>query len=238
MIQHNYDSDEILSQLDGCAKEFTFPVLDNGYFYPVTARLNVFRDDTHWALIIEVVGFNYHAGGHNGIYNALHCYGNCINTKPGLSNENLLNPTQDDTEEPTFDEEYEFFLRPEATKIRIRDTVFPVNHDREFYVSKGIELSEPPGIKIYEFLRGLLPERRDLLLATKDELEQRLTTQVPLILQLDEWHHPDLANDELPGENATFRMITEVLVTGDQSLYQPEKPPNTHWSNWPDGGGL
>jgi hypothetical protein len=69
--------------------------LDNGYFYPVTARLNVFRDDTHWALIIEVVGFNYRAGGHNGIYNALHCYGNGINTKPGLSDENLLNPTQD-----------------------------------------------------------------------------------------------------------------------------------------------
>jgi hypothetical protein len=237
MIQHNYDSDEILSQLDGCAKEFTFPMLDNGFVYSVTTRLNVFRDDKHWALIIEVVGFEYHTGGHNGINNALHCYGNCINTKPGLSNENILTPTQDATEEPTFDEEYAFYLRPEATKIRIRDTAIPTNHDCEFYVSKGIELSEPPRITIYEFLRGLLPDYRELLLATKDELKQRLTTQVPLILQLDEWHHPDLVNDELPSENATFRMIAEVLVTGDRSLYQPQKPSNTHWSNWPDGGG-
>jgi uncharacterized protein DUF7003 len=238
MIQHNYDSEEILSQLDGCAKEFTFPVLDNGYFYPITTRLNVFRDDMRWALIIEVIGFNHRAGGHYGIYNALHCYGNCINTKPGLSDENLLNPTQDANEEPTFDDEYGFYLRPEATKIRIKDTVIPVNHNCEFYVSKGIELSEPPKITIYEFLRGLLPEQRELLLATKDELKQRLTTQIPLILQLDEWHHPDLANDELPSGNATFQMITKVLVTGDRSLYQPQTPPNTHWSNWPEGGEL
>jgi hypothetical protein len=114
----------------------------------------------------------------------------------------------------------------------------PVNHDCEFYLSKGIELREPPGIDIYEFLRGLLPECRELLLATKDELEQRLTAQIPLILQLDEWHHPDLGNNELPSESATFRMIAEVLVTGDRSLYQPQKPPNTHWSNWPEGGTL
>src|SRR5215813_168430 len=140
MIQHNYDSDEILSQLDGCAKEFAFPMLDNGYIYPVTTRLNAFRDDVRWALIIEVVGFNPRTGGHNGINNALHCYGNCINTKPGLRDENFLNTTLDGTEEPIFDEEYEFFLRPEATKIRIRDSVIPVNHDCEFYVSKGIEL--------------------------------------------------------------------------------------------------
>jgi len=70
------------------------------------------------------------------------------------------------------------------------------------------------------------------------EETMRLTTQIPLILQLDEWRHPDLANDELPGENPTFRMIAEVLITGDRSIYQPQKPPNTRRSNWPEGETL
>jgi hypothetical protein len=36
----------------------------------------------------------------------------------------------------------------------------------------------------------------------------------------------------------TFQMITEVLVRGDSAWYVPTQTPNTHWSNWPEGGTL
>ncbi len=62
-----FSSEEILSQLDKCAAEFTFPMLDNGYVYPVDSRLSAYRDEARWVLIIEVFGFNFRGGGHNGI---------------------------------------------------------------------------------------------------------------------------------------------------------------------------
>jgi hypothetical protein len=37
---------DILRQFDGAAQRFTFPMLDNGYVYPVDVRLTAFRDDT------------------------------------------------------------------------------------------------------------------------------------------------------------------------------------------------
>jgi hypothetical protein len=62
-----FKSIEILKQLDKCAKEFTFPMLDNGYVYPAGTKLTAYRDEKHWVIIIEVIGFSYRGGGHNGI---------------------------------------------------------------------------------------------------------------------------------------------------------------------------
>jgi hypothetical protein len=70
----NYTAQDILQQLDKCARGFTFPMLDNGYNYPVDSRLSAYRDNKRWALIIEVVGLNYWAGGHDGINNCLHIF--------------------------------------------------------------------------------------------------------------------------------------------------------------------
>ena len=58
------------------------------------------------------------------------------------------------------------------------------------------------------------------------------------ILELDEWHHPDTVNDEMPSDTESFQQLVQVLVQGDVSLYRPTEPPNTHWSHWPDGGTL
>jgi hypothetical protein len=89
-----------------------------------------------------------------------------------------------------------------------------------------------------DLLRSLVPEHRNLLLATDDELSQRLSMELPLLLRLDAWHHPDISAGELPSESEAFKMIAEVLATGDASRYKPRRKPNTHWSNWPMGGDL
>jgi hypothetical protein len=76
----------------------------------------------------------------------------------------------------------------------------------------------------------------DKLVATEDEIRERIPVDLPKVLELKAWFHPDLVNGELPSQNETFQQIAEVLETGDISCYRPTRQPNTHWSNWPDGG--
>jgi hypothetical protein len=233
-----YSIEEVLGQLDSCAKSFTFPMLDNSYVYPADVRLTAYRDDARWALVIEVLGAQYRVGGHGSICDCLHCFGNCLNGPPGTANEDFLNPTADGDDSPTFDDEYDWYVNEEAHTIRIRDTIVPIRFRDDALEAKGIRLEEPPRVNGAELLRALLPEYRELLLGTEEELRQRVPTDLPMILRLDEWHHPDLAEGELPSRSRTFQMIAEVLATGDPTRYQPTQEPNTHWSNWADGGTL
>ena len=236
--KQEYSATDILRQLNKCAKDFTFPMLNNGYVYPVTSKLTAYRDDKRWALIIEVVGFSYRGGGHNGITNALHVFGNCINTKPGMANANFLYITGNSPDIPTFDEEYMESLNPNAKTMTLREKEIPVNHNRDFYLKKGIELKEENKIFIWEFLRGLVPERNHDFFATEKEIRERVPADLPRIMELTEWNHPDCAASELPGNNETFKQIARVLETGQTKHYKPTNAPNNHWKNWPDGGAL
>jgi hypothetical protein len=229
--------EDILSQLDEYAGECDFPMLDNGYVYPVTSRLNAYRDDHRWAIIIEDFGFNYRAGGHDGIQNCLYCYGNCLKRKPGSANEDFLSVTEDGPEGPTFDEEYQMYLNEQAS-IVIRDKMIPLKLDEQTFEAAGITLIEPPQITVTDLLRSLVLNYRELFLATEAELRERVPQDLPLLLRLDEWYHPDLANEVLPSAVETFRMIAEALVQDNIALYAPTQQPNTHWSNWPEGGTL
>jgi hypothetical protein len=233
-----YTKEEILSQLDDCARGFTFPMLDNGYVYLADARLSAYRDETRWALIIEVVGYNPRAGGHGGACNCLHCFGNCLRRPPGTANEDFLCVTDDGPDGPTFDDENDSDIREGARTIRIRDSIVLLDLAPEALTRKGIEPEDPPQITGAELLRGLVPEHRDLLLATEEELRGRVPPDLPLVLRLDAWHHPDLAGDELPSESETFKLIADVLVSGNPSNYRPTEEPNTHWKNWPEAGSL
>ena len=234
----NYTAQEILQQLDECAEDFTFPMLDNGYTYLVDSRLSAYRDDKRWALIIEAVGFHIRAGGHNGINNCLHIFGNCLEFEPGTNNLNFLSMTDNSEDGDPFDQEYMDSLNPEVKSMLLRGEKISVTTDPEFYMQKGIELEDPPKIMIWEFLRAVNSDYKEKLLATEDEIRLRIPTDLPLILKLDEWYHNDLADGEKPSQNETFQMIAKALEKGDARLYKPTNKPNNHWRNWPDGGTL
>ena len=233
-----YTRAEILAQLDACAQAFTFPMLDNGYVYPGDVRLTAYRDDERWALVIEAVGYHAQAGGHDGLYNCLHLFGNCLSRPPGTANEDFISLTGDGPDGPTFDDEFEWYVRPEVRSIRIRGQVVPVDVSLEALAARGVEPLEPPRVSATDLMRSLLVDYRELLLATEAELRARVLADLPCILRLDEWHHPDLASSELPSQSRTFQMIADVLESGDATRYQPTDPPNTHWSHWPEGGTL
>jgi|MudIll2142460700_1097286.scaffolds.fasta_scaffold118528_2 hypothetical protein len=227
----------ILDQLDACAREFTFPMLDNGYIYPVDQRMHIMRSDTMWMILIEAVGFNPRAGGIDGIQNCLHLFGSDLHRQPGTANEDFLNPF-DYHQEKVFDEEYLWEVNPHLEHIIIRGQRVPVDLRPEQLTAKGIALIEPPKIDPPALLRSLVPEYRNLLLATPDELAQRNPHGIPRCLVLEEWNHPDVRGEQLPSQSETFQMLASVIETGRLDEYRPSLPPNTHWSNWPEGGTL
>jgi hypothetical protein len=233
-----FTAKEILEQLDGAARQFAFPMLDNGYLYLVTARLSAYRNEKHWRIVIEAVGFNSRGAGHNGIENCLYIFGNNLPHKPGLDNANFLSPTADSPEGNTFDPETESYLNPSVNTILVRGNTITLSHDPAFYAAKGIQLEDPGRIMIWEMMRGLMPEHRNQFLATEEDIKQRIPAGLPLFIRLDEWNHPDLANQEKPGQNETFIMLADALETGDKKIFKPTQKPNTHWSNWPEGGTL
>ena len=233
-----FTSEEILQQLDVCAGNYTFPMLDNGYVYLAGTRLSAYRDNTRWALIIEVIGFNYRGGGHNGIDNCLHIFGNCLGYEPGTRDENFLFLTDESTEGKTFDIEEEFYLNPLTPSFLLRGQKIPIVHSREKYADMGIELEMPDKINAFEFLRLNANLNYKTFVASEKEIRERIPIDLPMIIQLEEWYHPDTADDELPSKNETFQLLAEVLVTGNSDLYLPTRKPNTHWKNWPMGGTL
>jgi hypothetical protein len=87
-------------------------------------------------------------------------------------------------------------------------------------------------------LRFLVHETPNSFWATEEEIRERIPKDIPLFFELKEWFHPDLANDDLPSKNETFKLLAKVLESDDTSLYKPKKKPNTHWSNWLEGGSL
>jgi hypothetical protein len=86
--------------------------------------------------------------------------------------------------------------------------------------------------------RGLVPEHRELLLATEKERREGVPAGLPRLLQIDEWRHPRFAQGELPSTTESFPRIADVLATSDVGAWRPALEPNTHWRNWPNSGGL
>ena len=58
-----------------------------------------------------------------------------------------------------------------------------------------------------------MPDYRDLLITTPEEVQRFIPRDLPEILYLTAWEHPDLAEDQLPSATETFPLLAEVLVT-------------------------
>lgn len=208
---------EVLAQLDAAHADFKFPDLNHGNYYAIDCRLHSFSDGSRWALVVETVGYN--PRGKN-VYDVLHYFGNCLTSGgPGFENDDFL-ARIDNMDEVEDRDEPEVFA---GAAIRVRDDELPVDATR--------------GADLIDVFRKLVPEHRDLLLATDAEVRRRIPVDIPKLLQLDEWHQPDLF-DIPPSGSEIYTQLAAVLATADAGLYQPTKPPNTRWNNWPESGSL
>lgn len=245
-----FDPEEILSILDRCCDDFTFPMVDNGYVYLAATRLSLYRSTTDWAIVIEVFGFSPRAGlPDTHIYtfaSQLHdrdppegyfnrqAYENYLANNP--HNESRFVFPVD--EGPWQDAEDLEFAARRANVIVVRDQAIALPSVAD-YVRHGIELELEPRVQVFELCRFLAGIMREQVLATPEERRISVLPEMELILQLEEWHHPNVVDDkERPSGSKTFQQLAQVLVTGDVSLYQSSQPSNTHWRNWPGAGRL
>jgi hypothetical protein len=243
----NHTRQQILSVLDACCDAFTFPMLDNGYVYLAATRLSLFRSADDWAVTIEVFGFSPRAGlPDTSIYTFASSIHNRKRPEDYVNRKAfemyLANNPHNESRSvyPIAEGEWldDELIAESATEVLMRGQPVPLPK-LEDYRLQDISLQDDDRVHVFELCRYLADLNRDRLLATPSELRGNISPDMKQILQLDEWHHPNVADDSCrPGGSETFQQLAEVLVTGDARTYQPTALPNTHWRNWPEGGTL
>ncbi|GAA1640778.1 hypothetical protein GCM10009679_52380 [Saccharothrix algeriensis] len=213
-------TDEVLTQLDAAARAFHFADPDHGYLHAIDARLHAYRDEQRWAMVIEMVGYHSRAGN---VIDVLHCFGNCLTGgAPGYGAGDFLERIEN------------MHALEHVGQPGGRGGMVPVVVRGETLLARA-----EAGDQLWDVLRRLVPEYRDLLLADEQELRHRLPEDLPRVLVLQEWWHRDPArHDQLPSQTETFQQLAQVLADGDVAAYRPTQRPNTHWSFWPESGTL
>ena len=245
-----HSATQILGILDQCADAFRFPMLDNGYIYLAATRLTLLRSDRDWGLAIEVFGFSPRAGGPDL---GIDCFGNRL-VRGGPENfvsrdayyrhlgDNPFNDglTLSPVDDASWQDEDDLErVKADAGHVSVRGEAVVLPTSAAGYAAQGVQLERPPAVATFELCRYLAAVRRPLVLATDAELRRGFPDDLAVILQLDEWHHPDVVDPAArPSGSDTFQQLAQVLVTGDIDHYAPTLPPNTHWRHWPDGGSL
>lgn len=245
----NFLAKDILEILDRCAESFTFPMLDNGYFYPAATRLSLFRSPQDWAMVIEVFGFspravlpdiNIHTFASRlgqrdtpDRYVTREAYERYLENNPN----NQMRFAFPIAEGPWQDEQCSEFLPENASSVIVRGEPIEIPA-QDAYSRKGIPLQHLPKVHVSELCRYLAEIAREKVLATAEERRGSVLPGMEQILRLEEWHHPNLVIGERPSQIETFRQLASVLATGKTELYRPSEAPNTHWSNWPEAGTL
>ncbi len=240
----------VLSVLDRCCEAFTFPMLDNGYVYLAATRLSLYRTSAEWAIVIEVFGFSPRSGlpdTHIHTFASDLCnrdapenyvnreaYDRYLANNPNNHSRFVFPIDEGDWQ----DEQNSEIVAEGAGEFVLRGQRQPIPFLHE-YAQRGITIKNPPRVEVFELCRYVADIARESVLATARERRMSVLPDMTQILQLEEWHHPNVAdNDDRPSGSQTFQQLAQVLATGETALYQPSRPPNTHWQDWPEGGLL
>jgi Family of unknown function (DUF7003) len=243
------DPEDILSILDRCCDTCTFSGLDNGYVYLAGTRLSLYRSAMDWAMVIEVFGFSPRSGlpdthihtfssrlhdrDPSEQYVSREAYENYLTNNPH-NDSRFVFPIDEGTWQDSEDGE---LFAEDATEVMVRGQALLLpTLDR--YERHGVELEQPPRVHVFELCRFLADIAREQVLATPQERRISVLPNMIQVLQLEEWHHPNVVDDERPSGSETFQQLAQVLATVDVGLYRPSRPPNTHWRHWPEGGRL
>ncbi|MEH1867835.1 MAG: hypothetical protein V7K69_22935 [Nostoc sp.] len=213
-----YTVDEILKCLDQAHGNLDFPGFTNINLHMASARITGFRSDTHWIIVFEEL-VNWY--GLAGIQPVLAIY--------GFSNRSDLENGLVETLFPVEIENEEDWKHTNALHLKIRGEALTLD-------TQSIQRHRNFG---FDLLVHLLPEYRTKMLATENELQLIASNDLLQVIQLDNWHHPDVFrwNHQAdrhfqPSDAKSMQMIAKVLVTGDPNFYKPCEDPNVDWRKW------
>lgn len=223
------NSSDVIEQLDEEAKSYDFPMLNNLYFANADIRLKVFRSPSEWLLIFEELSF---CRNPPDFIDGISVYGNQVDNPGSLCAVPVI---KDQKGSSLWNEDGDFLLDRWSFEVEIGGKLLSFSLTEEDYRKAGIDTSAEDDYpaQILRYLSFLYSD--DLFQSDSFLLKQcgKNTSGLTKLIQLDDWYHPDIADDELPSQTETFQKLAEAIVSGDSSLYLVvDEEPNTHWSNW------
>jgi hypothetical protein len=220
---------EILSQLDQHASSYDFPVLDNIYYQHAVIRLSAFRSPEEWLVTFQWIAVFQE----RSLMDTVFAYGNKI-PNPGLQfgDEDMIAAP---TSELFWDEHGGFGLDKFDFELLIRGRSFHFTPTVEDYRHAGIDpyANDSAAVQILRLLTWKIPN--ELFMEDRLLLDacSRQGAHLENLLQLDEWHDPNITQGEIPSQSPCFQSLAEALAQGDPTFYKcPSELINTHWSNW------
>ena len=221
---------DILKTLDEGADTYDFPTLNNIYFYFGKIKIAIFRNANEWLLIFQELSFFIKS---KKFVNTVYVFGNTIEgTRIQFINQILFESADD----KMFDYFFNLLLNPLDFQVVIKGDEKRFTPTPKEYQDIGIDIEDekmPVEAKIIRYLTNKIPE---LLFFNHDELLEmceKKDSNLKLFMELDDWYHPDLVDDELPSDSPCFVSLAEAIEKNDSTIYRcPEDSYNIHWSNW------
>lgn len=212
--------------------------LEHIYQYSSGSRINLYGDETRWAIVFEKTCFSYRDFN---VYNQLNYFGNCLLNleKEGSDKQFSCNfyyfNLVDTTELNKFDQ-FDI-LEKGINSFKIRNIVLEFNQEDVKKVMKT------DSIYTQTLVRYLDDKNPNIFRATDIELRSHLPKDLPKIMSINKWHHKSYSVDfgnnifgTKPSDYETYPMIAKILVSRDTSLWKPTLKPNNHWTNWLGSG--
>ncbi len=229
---------------------YTFlPDLEHGYLVTAGSKIHLYADSTRWAIVFEKCGYENRGG--DAIIE-LDYFGNCIKPivqKVGQFTEysNMYNV------ELISDNEYERIrnktgagmelfekISPEAKTVNIRGRIVPIEHALSKYLKLGIvpDSDDNPHqlIGYGDLVRYYSDTNPALVSAEEFDMRKYLPADLPKIMTISGFHFESIYDKKnLLSSQETYRLIAQILVKRDSTLWKPKDKPNNHWSNWESG---
>lgn len=216
----------ILNELDTHAKQFDFPVLDNANWCVGDVRLSAFAGQD-WLLVFEILVFNFRSFE---FVNTVYAYGSNLVHSGYQTSLRLLDISEDS---PFEDELGNDILDIEDFTLVINGENKRFSPSKSDFESLGLPMNllMQPTERMFRYVCAVMHPR--FFLSVSELCKLLGSSEIPLILQLTQWSHPDIAAGELPSQNECMKQIARAIQMRDSGKYScPPTSMNTHWANW------
>ncbi len=215
-----FSTQAILDELDQRAENHELPMMDNVNYPFLAGRLNIYRDNHSWAIVFNTLSLEI------------------------CSIVAIIDPVGADVKIDQLNENDAFVVVADfesndetiaAQRVTIRGNEVNIAPELLAQINVLFEQSrkEDSITGEWDAAELLIKEYKEKLLPTAEEVARFFPKGLPpLFFSLDEWHHPDLAMDELPSSTETFQLIAKAICSGNVGDYASTCEPNTNRRNW------
>lgn len=226
--------------------------LEKAYSYVAGSRIHVFADEQDWAIVFE--SNQYDAHGLDAQI-SLNYIGNCIQYPiQNLPKYRIISNTH---WIPLID--FEEFYRIEVkddngneiengqlltkniSEIKVKDTLVPWNYTNTDFETSGITLRKRHNpqrmIDFPALVRFLDQTKPELMSASESELRTCIIPQnIPKLITIHDFHYTSLYRKPfIPSEHETYKLLAQIILNQDASMWKPTLVANNHWKNWTSG---